>query len=211
MRSMALLMMLLSQTALSQEQDIEVLGLFSEAAMLRINGTELLLKAGASSPDGVMLVSADSKQAVIEVGGQRVTLHLSERLNSAYKEPTIRNVAVQINERGQYITTGSINGRPVSFLIDTGANVVAINSKMAMTLGIEFQSGKLMETTTASGTVRSRAVILETVHVGEISARNIQAVILEGEFPVDILLGMSFLENVKIEENAGLMLLQAQF
>jgi aspartyl protease family protein len=211
MRPMVLLMMLISQTALCQQQDIEVLGLFSEAAMLRINGIELLLKAGARSPDGVLLVSADSKEAVIEVGGQRVTLQLSERINSTYKEPSIRNVAVQINERGQYITTGSINGRPVSFLIDTGANVVAINSKMAMSLGIDFESGKRMETTTASGTVLSTAVMLETVHVGEISASNIQAVILEGDFPVDILLGMSFLKSVKIEENAGLMVLQAQF
>jgi aspartyl protease family protein len=211
MRSMALFMLLISQTALCQQQEIEVLGLFAEAAMLRINGTELLLKAGAKSPDGVLLVSADSQQAVIEVGGKRVTLHLSERINSAYEAPTIRNVAVQINEQGQYITTGSINGRPVSFLIDTGANVIAINSKMAASLGIDFESGKSMETTTASGSVRSRAVMLDTVHVGEISVSNVQAVVLEGDFPVDILLGMSFLKNVKIEENAGLMLLQAVF
>ena len=147
----------------------------------------------------------------IEVGGERVTLHLSERINSAYEEPTTRNVAVQINERGQYITTGSINGRPVSFLIDTGANVIALNSQMASSLGIDFQSGRLKETTTAGGSVQSRAVILDIVHVGEISVNNVQAVVLEGDFPVDILLGMSFLKNVKIEENAGLMLLQAVF
>ena len=211
MRFMALLMMLVSQTAFCQQQDIEVLGLFSDAAMLRINGVELLLKAGRKSPDGVLLVSANSKEAVVEVEGQQVTLQLSERINSGYEEPLIRNVAVQINDRGQYITTGSINGRPVRFLIDTGANVVALNSKMAASLGIDLQSGKVMETTTASGTVRSRAVLLESVHVGEIGASNVQAVILEGDFPVDILLGMSFLKNVKIEENAGLMLLQAQF
>lgn len=211
MRSALLAILFISQAAFPQQQDIEVLGLFLNAAVLRVNGTERLIKAGNTSPEGVLLISADSQQAVIEFGGKRVTLQLSERINSAYEPPTIRNVAVQINQKGQYITTGSINGRPVRFLIDTGANVVAINSAMAKSLGIEFQSGQLMPTTTASGIVRSRAVILESVHVGEISASNIQAVILEGEFPVDILLGMSFLKNVKIEENAGLMLLQAQY
>jgi aspartyl protease family protein len=204
-------MLLISQIVVAQNQDIEVLGLFTNAAMLRIDGQERLLKAGKTSPEGVRLVSADSKQAVVEFNGKQVVLHLSDRINSAYEEPTVRNVSVQINSMGQYITTGSINGRPVRFLIDTGANIVAMNSQIAASLGIDFKSGQPMQLTTASGKVSSRAINLESVRVGDISATNVQAVVLEGQFPVDILLGMSFLKNVKITENAGLMLLQGQF
>ncbi len=106
---------------------------------------------------------------------------------------------------------GSINGRPVRFLIDTGANIIAMNSRMARNLGIDFSGGKIMTATTAGGAIRSWEVILGAVQVGEIRVTNVQGAVLEGEFPKDILLGMSFLRRVKIQENAGLMVLTSQF
>ena len=48
------------------------------------------------------------------------------------------------------------------------------------------------------------------MQVGDIKQVNIQAVILGGEHPKDILLGMSFLQHVDISENAGLMVLTSK-
>jgi len=210
-RLVFLIALLVSQFSVAEQLDIEVVGLFSNAAMLRIDGKQLLLKTGETSPDGVLLVSASSAEAIIEYQGNRSTMLLSDRISSKFQKPGVVTVSVQINEQGQYIATGSINGRPVRFLIDTGANIIAMNSKMARSLGIDFSSGKKMTATTAGGTIRSWEVILGTVQVGEIKVTNVQGAVLEGAFPTDILLGMSFLKSVKIQENAGLMVLTSQF
>ncbi|MCH7744083.1 MAG: TIGR02281 family clan AA aspartic protease [Proteobacteria bacterium] len=197
--------------AAAEQLDIEVVALFADAAMLRIDGKQQLLKTGETSPEGVLLIGASSSEATIEYQGNRSTMPISERISSDFQKPGVVTLSVQINAQGQYIAMGSINGRPARFLIDTGANIVAMNSEMARSLGIDFSNGKKLNATTAGGTISSREVILGAVQVGEIKVTNVRGAVLEGEFPKDILLGMSFLKNVKIQKNAGLMVLTSQF
>ena len=202
--------LLLSHAVNAQEMDIEVVALFKNAAMLKIDGKQRLLKTGETSPEGITLEEADSETATIKYDGNSVVLGLSQRISTRYEEPGLATVSVQINQQDQYITTGSINGSPVKFLVDTGANIVAMNTKTARGLGIDFSTGRKMRAVTAGGTIDSTEVYLDKVQVGEIEISNVQAVVLEGEFPTEVLLGMSFLRKVKIEENAGLMMLTAE-
>jgi|TARA_B100001964_G_C14236136_1_gene602547 aspartyl protease family protein len=210
-RSLLLIALLISSPGYAEQLEIEVVGLFTNAALLHIDGRQLLLKSGETSPEGVMLIEANSREAVVEYQNERSTLFRSNRIASEFKKPEVVSVSVQINERGQYITMGSINGRPVRFLIDTGANVVAMNSEMAKSLGIDLSSGKGAASNTAGGVIKSREITLESVQVGEIKVTNVRIAVLEGKFPTDVLLGMSFLESVKIQESAGLMVLTSQF
>lgn len=193
------------------ELDIEVVGLFSNAVMLRINGKQRLLKQGETSSEGIYLEHADSRGALIQYQGQRHALSLSQRISSEFHQPTSARVAIQINNKGQYFTTGSINGRPVRLLVDTGATIVALSSESARMLGLDYSGGRKMRATTAGGVVNSTEIILETVIIGDIKVSNVRAAVIAGQFPNDILLGMTFLKHVKIEENAGLMLLTSQF
>ena len=39
------------------------------------------------------------------------------------------------NRQGHYLVNGAINGRPVTFLIDTGATYVAIPAELQQELG----------------------------------------------------------------------------
>lgn len=206
-----LITLLVSQFSVAEKLDIEVVALFSKAAMLRIDGKALLLKTGQTSPEGVLLVNASSRDATIEYQGIRTIMLLSDRISSSFQKPDVVTLSVQINNQGQFIAMGSINGRPARFLIDTGANIVAMNSTVARSLGIDFSGSKKMTATTAGGTVVSREVILDVVQVGEIKVTNVQGAVLEGEFPREILLGMSFLKNIEIQKNAGLMVLTSQF
>ena len=203
--------LLLSHAVSGQETDIEVVALFKNAAMLKIDGKQQFLKTGETSPEGIYLEEADSETATIQHEGSSVVLGLSRRISTRYEEPGQATVSLQINSQGQYITTGSINGSPVKFLVDTGANIVAMNTKTARGLGIDTSTGRKMNATTAGGTIASTEVYLGKVQVGDIAVSNVQAVVLEGDFPTDVLLGMSFLRKVKIEENAGLMMLTAEF
>jgi aspartyl protease family protein len=71
--------------------------------------------------------------------------------------------------------------------------------------------GRVLRATTASGVVESAEVFLDIVKVGGIKIRNVQAAVIPGSFPLDILLGMSFLRNVEIRENAGTMQLTTKY
>ena len=114
-----------------------------------------------------------------------------------------------MTENRQYITAGSINGRPVRYIVDTGANVVVINGSMAKTLGLIVEEGETYAST-ASDDIQVTMVILKEMSVGEIKRRDVQAIIIDGENPKDILLGMTFLQHVDISEKAGLMVLTSK-
>ena len=191
--------------------DIQVLGLFKNAAVLKINGNQQMLRTGQRSTGGVLLKSATSVSATIEFEGKTSTLSLSKEVNSSFAEPTETTVSIQLNSRGQYMTTGSINDRPVRFLVDTGASIVAFNSKLADELGLQYRNSRELIATTASGTVASYHVVLDLVQVGNIRLQRVDAAVLEGDYPIDVLLGMTFLRRVALEERAGVLLLTAKF
>ncbi|MDH5710949.1 MAG: TIGR02281 family clan AA aspartic protease, partial [Gammaproteobacteria bacterium] len=51
--------------------DIVVQGLFAGKAVVQIDGQRRVLAPGQTSPEGVKLVSADTKQAILEVDGKQ--------------------------------------------------------------------------------------------------------------------------------------------
>jgi aspartyl protease family protein len=194
----------------AEEIQIDVVGLFKDAAILEVNGERRVLKEGERSKEGIVLISADSKAAVIELEGRRIDLTLTSQIGTQFKPPKHTIVTIGTDELGQYRTVGSINGRPVSFLVDTGANIIALNSVHARSLGLNYEQGRRTRATTAGGMVDSWTVTLDSVQVGDIRVRNVRAAVLRGDFPQEILLGMSFLSNVEINESAGVLILKGK-
>lgn len=203
-----ILLLLLPFSSLAIE--IEVRALFNGAAMFVIDGQDQLLKTGQVSRSGVELVEANPSEAIVLINGQTRTLQLSGRISSTFEKPDKTRVLIKMAENRQYITTGSINGRLVRYLVDTGANVVVINANMAKTLGLSVEEGVPAYASTASDDLQVTMVMLKEMSVGEIKRSNVQAIIIDGENPKDILLGMSFLQYVDISEKAGLMVLTSK-
>jgi len=201
----------LGSPGMAEELEIDVVGLFKNAAMLKIDGKEQLLKIGNRSLEGVMLVSADSKGAVIEVNGESMNLDLSSHISASFKRPLETAVSILRNGSGQYVTRGTINGQSVRLLVDTGANIVALNSSIAASLGLDVSQGKRVNVSTASGISESRLITLDVLQVGNIKVSNVQAAVIDGNYPEDILLGMTFLQNVDISESGGVMQLKGKF
>ncbi len=192
---------------LAESVDIEVVGLLKNAAVVGINGQQRVLKVGQTSPEGVLLVSADSEKAVVSLDGESRTIYLSRKIATSFKKPKEVSVSIQRNDVGQFVVGGTINGSPVRLLVDTGANIVAISGVEAKRLGLDFESGRKLQATTAAGVVASYEVVLDSVQVGAIKVDNVAAVVLPGDHPTDILLGMSFLDRVVIREEKGVLLL----
>ena len=190
--------------------EVRVVGLFPNAAVLNIQGKQRLLKAGQTSPEGVKLIRADSRNAYLEIDGQEHRLSLSRAIEQ-YTPPEQVSTSIAINHIGQYFANGSINGQPVQLLVDTGATSVAMNTAQARRLGINFAAGREGQASTAGGLVRSYSVTLDSVKVGEIEIKNVRAAVLEGAFPTHVLLGMTYLGHVEINENNGVMKLTKKY
>jgi aspartyl protease family protein len=192
--------------------DVRVVGLFKGRAVVTIDGRQRMLRVGQSSPEGVRLIAADSESALLEVEGQQIRASLDARISASKKARPMNEVQIRRDRTGMYSTVGSINGLPVTFLVDTGATRIAMNAAHARRLGIDFRViGEPAAVTTASRVERAWAVMLDTVKVGEIVLRNISAVVLEGTQPETILLGMSFLGKLQMNNEGQLMTLRQKF
>jgi aspartyl protease family protein len=201
---------LLLWATVSNAANIEVKGLFGGAAVLVIDGREQLLKQGQVSREGVELISANATKAVVRVEGESRTLYLSERIGSKFEIAEKGRVFIPMNPNRQYFAHGSVNGRSVRFLVDTGANTVALNATMARSLGISLADGVKINATTASSNETVTRVLIREISVGEIKRNNVEAVVLSGTHPPEILLGMSFLEYVEISKNNDMMVLTSK-
>ncbi len=192
--------------------DVRVVGLFSDRAVLLVEGRQHMLRVGQTSPEGVKLVSASSESAVLLIDGAEVTARLDGRVSARKRTATVKEVQVWRDTTGMYTTVGSIDGLPVSFLIDTGATQVAMNASQARRLGIDYHvTGNPAEVTTASGVARAWMVTLDSVKVGDLEVRNVSAVVLEGEQPKVTLLGMSYLGRMEITNSGRLMTLRQRY
>jgi aspartyl protease family protein len=209
---LTVLLMSLFSVSVPAAPDVRVVGLFNDQAVLQINGRQHVLKAGQTSPEGVKLLEANSESAVLQIEGERVEARLDGRVSARKQGSTAREVQVWRNTSGMYTTVGSINGLPVSFLVDTGATLVAMNAGQARRLGIDYRvTGSPAEVTTASGVERAWMVSLDSVKLGELEVRNVQAVVLDGAQPQTTLLGMSYLGRMKITNDGQLMTLQKKY
>ena len=106
------------------------------------------------------------------------------------------------------MTYGNINGRSARFLVDTGATAVSMNTKQAKQLGIRYDKvGIPASVSTASGYEKAYRVRLKSVTVGNITETNVDAVVIDGDHPGPILLGMTFLGRLSVEHSGNAMTL----
>jgi len=203
----------LSLGAVEAAPQIRVMALFPGKAMVSVDGVNRLLTLDQTSPEGLQLISADSKQAVIELeGGERQSYQLGDHIGSTFAKPEFAEARILSNNQGAFVTKGAINGQSVQLMVDTGANAVAMSSVQADRLGVPYlEHGKPELVSTASGIARGYGVVLDRVKVGTIEQRKVRAVVIEGQHPGVVLLGMTFLSKVSMEHRGTLLILQDRY
>ena len=211
LRMMALLVPLSVSGAVCSAPELRVDGLFNGRALITIDGESILLKAGEAGHQGVKLISSDSKQAVLEVNGKKLSLGVSEHIAASYSEAQLAEVSLLSGHNGHYYVDGFVNGRPVNFLVDTGASVVAMNMHVAKRLGINYRNGAEVMMRTASGLAKAYEVSLDKLTIGSITQYKVRGVVHIGDFPDITLLGNSFLSNVEMSEEQGVMILRQKY
>lgn len=116
------------------------------------------------------------------------------------------HVRLIADRKGQYRAPGVINGQPVLFVVDTGATYVSLSDALAEELSLP-REGKSFALT-ANGRVPVDLTHLNEVRLGGLSMRSVPAMIVPELDSRIVLLGMSFLKHLELQQSSGQLTLR---
>lgn len=184
-----------------------------KAALLLIDGEPRTVQVG-SSVHGVRLLSVEDGRAEVELGGRRQTLLLGAspgRVGDAGPAPNAgRKIILSAGSGGHFTSTGSINGQTTQFLVDTGATAIAISQPEAERMGLKFLAGRRISTQTANGVVAAHVMQLNSVRIGDVEVRNVEAIVIPGQMS-HVLLGNSFLTRFQMQRHNDVLTLDLRY
>ena len=203
---------LLATPALAATQ-LNVVGLFSNKAVVAINGSAPQTISAGQTKNGVKLISADSESATFLVEGKQQTLKMGQAASVAGGSASANNspVSLYADQAGHFFGNLSINGASLKYVVDTGATTVALNSGDAKFAKIDYEKGERINMSTANGEVSAYLVKLNTLKVGTIILNNIDATVNEGGSPTVVLLGMSALNHLDMKRESSIMTLSKKY
>ncbi|MBA3055598.1 MAG: TIGR02281 family clan AA aspartic protease [Sphingomonadales bacterium] len=129
-------------------------------------------------------------------------------------EPTVQyageGIAIDRDHSGQFHLDAAVNGTRTRFLVDTGADTVALSVTDAQAAGIEVNpNGFVPILRTASGQGYGTLVTLDRLEIGETQFRNVGAVVVK-DLGVS-LLGQSVLARMgRVELKGDRMVIEPQ-
>ncbi len=210
-KTIIIVLLLLPMASSYADHKIKVMGLFTDKALVSIDGKQKLLKKGKTW-HGVTLISSDSDELVLQMHGKQKKFKLGSEISTSFKQQDPdKELIVWKDSRNMFRVGGSINNSPANFLVDTGATLVALSTRDARKMRIKYKHGTAMQATTASGVAKGYLLNLDKVKVGHIQLYNVRAMVIEGSYPRDILLGQTFLERVHMVRDGDKMKLRKKF
>lgn len=202
----------LALPVLGHAQTVSMAGSLGETkALLMINGAPHTLSVG-STVKGVTLKRVMPGQAEVEVGGKTLLVSMGGAPASVGSGrggggATGREILIAAGPGGHFVTSGQINGKPVQFMVDTGATVIALGRGEAERIGIDWKQGQRGISHTAAGTVTAYGVSLHSVRIGDVEVFGVNAMIMPSEMPF-VLLGNSFLSRFSMRRDSDVMRLE---
>jgi aspartyl protease family protein len=102
---------------------------------------------------------------------------------------------------GHFTASVDVNGTPVSMIVDTGASSIVLRPEDAVKAGIDLKDLSYSVTVvTANGRTTAAPIRLDTVAVGPLDRRKVEALVAKQGALAQSLLGMSFLSRLRSYE-----------
>ncbi|WP_404299577.1 TIGR02281 family clan AA aspartic protease [Alicycliphilus denitrificans] len=191
----------------AQAQNVALAGILGGKALLVVNGSAPRGVAPGESHMGVRVISVGRDEAVLDSAGGRSTLRLGEAPVSVGSSGAGQRVVLKADARGHFVSSGQINGRVMQYMVDTGASTVAIGRPDAQRMGLQFeQEGQSVMMHTANGMAQGWRLRLDSVRVGDVELRGVDAIVTPQPMPY-VLLGNSFLREFQMSRNGDEMVL----
>lgn len=199
-KTVLFVMGLLASTVAIADTQVNIVGLFSNKAVVMINGGKPKTLSVGQTSEGVKLLSADSKIATLQIEGKTKQLGMGQAASvGGAASNSVQSATLYADSRGHYVSDCQINGVTLKFVLDTGATSVALNSGDAKYANIDYKRGQPMQVDTANGVVTAYRVTIATLKIGGITLNQVEGSVLEGGSPSVVLLGMSALNRLDMK------------
>lgn len=194
-------------------QSVAMTGSMGSKALLVIDGGAPRALAAGESAQGVKVVKVTSSDALVEIAGKRQTVMLGAApvsLGGAGGGANGSQILLTAGQGGHFYANGSINGRNVNFLVDTGATTIALGQAEAERIGLAYLHGRRIPVGTANGTTVGYLVKLDSVRINDVEIYNVDAIVQPAPMPY-VLLGNSFLGRFQMKRENDLLTLDKRF
>ncbi len=143
---------------------------------------------------------------VIVIGGYFFIDHLSAPAPVARSIENGRSeIVVPVARDGHYYLDGEINGRPLRFLVDTGASYISVGSEFARRANLPRGVAGLFNT--ANGSVEGRIVTDQRVRADIFEISGLTVAVIPGRIEYG-LLGQNFLRYFQVSQSDGQLVLR---
>ncbi|SFD96115.1 retropepsin-like aspartic protease family protein [Paracidovorax konjaci] len=195
--------------ALAGAQAVALTGILGSKALIVVDANPPRALGAGESFQGVKVISVGRDDAVLETASGRRTVLLGEAPVSVGGRGagTGRRVVLTADGRGHFVSNGTINGKAMQYLVDTGASTVAIGQPDADRMGLDYRSGTPVALGTANGTARGWRVKLDSVRLGDVEVFGVDAVVTPQGMPF-VLLGNSVLNEFQMTRSNDQLVLE---
>jgi aspartyl protease family protein len=194
-------------------QSVSLQGVLGSKALLMVDGGAPRSVATGATHQGVKVISASGDQAVVEIAGRRHALRVGDApasVGSGARGAPGTRIVLSAGSGGHFTAQGAINGQAVTFLVDTGATLVAMGAADAQRLGLNYQGGQQGFANTANGTMPAWRIKLASLRIGEVEIHEVDAQVSAQPMPY-VLLGNSFLNRFQMKRENDQMVLERRY
>jgi aspartyl protease family protein len=198
--------------ATSWAQSVSLQGVLGSKALLIVDGGTPKTVGVGESYQGVKVLQTMGDQAVVQIAGRRETLRVGDAPASVGSRGNVggNKIVLTAGSGGHFLTSGSINGHAVQFMVDTGATDVSLGAGEAERLGIDYRHGQVVRGATANGIVNLYRVKLASVRIGDVEVHDVDASVLPANAG-PILLGNSFLTRFQMTRFNDQLVLERRY
>ena len=126
------------------------------------------------------------------------------QINVTGSQGTGQAVRIKRGWTGHFVANAKIKDKGVEMIVDTGASTVVLRHEDAKKLGINMRSLRYtVPVQTANGSSYAARVELDSIMIGKVGMRDVEALIAKPGSLHQSLLGMSFLSRLRSYEFAG--------
>jgi aspartyl protease family protein len=213
-RRLTTTLLLVGAAGASLAQSVALSGVAGGKALLVVDGAAPRFLAVGQTVGGVKLLAVDGDTATIEIDGKRQALQVGAAPVSVGKggRPSGggNRVVLTADPSGHFLPQGQINGKPVLFMLDTGATTVALSAADAKRIQLKYEHGQKVQMNTANGRSTGFLIRLDSVRVGDVVAYDVEAVVSPQPMPF-VLLGNSFLNRFQMQKNNDQLTLEKRY
>lgn len=206
--ALAALLALCLAPSWAHAQAVALAGMLGSKALLVVDANPPKAVGAGDEFQGVKVIAVTKEEATIEISGARRTLRLGEApVSVGARSGSGKRIVLMADSRGHFVNTGTINGRVMQYMVDTGASTIAIGRNDADRMVLNYRNGEPVRMNTANGVAQGWRIRLDSVRLGDVEVLGVEAIVTPEPMPY-VLLGNSFLTQFQMTRINDQMVLE---